>query len=150
MGVSWGYLAGGVALFLASFVLSILVIGVLLVMLPATYFLDSHDRGLWIDHHPAVRWTGIILKNFLGVVIIAFGAALSLPGIPGQGLLTILIGLVLLDFPGKRRLERRILHVRRVLDKTNSLRQRFGRPPLILDEDTTRHAPQVESTGDSP
>jgi hypothetical protein len=148
--VSWGYIAGGTALFLASFVLSIAVIGALLVTLPATYFLDSHDRGLWIDHHPVVRWTGIVLKNLLGIAIILLGAALSLPGIPGQGLLTILIGLVLLDFPGKRRLERRILQMRRVLQKTNSLRQRFGRQPLILDEDARHHVPQAETSGDSP
>ena len=132
---------------MVSFVLSIFVIGTLLVMLPATYFLDSHDRGLWIDHHPALRWTGIILKNLLGIAIILLGAALSLPGIPGQGLLTILIGLVLLDFPGKRRLERRILHMRRVLEKTNSLRQRFGRPPLILDEEAPNQPPRAEPKG---
>jgi hypothetical protein len=139
--VSWGYVAGGAALFLATFVISIVVIGALLVMLPPTYFLDSHDRGLWIDQHPVIRWTGIVVKNLVGIAIILLGAALSLPGIPGQGLLTILIGLVLLDFPGKRRLERKILQMRRVLQKINSLRQRFGRQPLTLDEDTRHHAP---------
>ena len=57
---------------------------------------------------------------------------LTLPGVPGQGMLTILIGLMLLDVPGKRRLERRIVGRRRILQAINRLRKRFGRPPLVL------------------
>ncbi len=134
--VSWSYVLGGAALFLASFAISLVVIATLLVVLPSTYFLDSHDRGLWIDQHPVVRWSGIVTKNILGIVIVLIGAALSLPGIPGQGLLTILIGLVLIDFPGKRRLERRILRMPRVLKRVNNLRQRFGKSPLLLEDQT--------------
>jgi hypothetical protein len=61
------------------------------------------------------------------------GIALSLPGVPGQGLLTILIGAMLLDFPGKRRCEKWILRRRGVLSTINKLRARRGCPPLILD-----------------
>ena len=136
--VSWSYVVGGTALFLASLAISLVVIGTLLVVLPSTYFLDSHDRGLWIDQHPVVRWSGIVAKNVLGITIVLIGVALSLPGIPGQGLLTILIGLVLLDFPGKRRLERRILLVPRVLTRVNRLRQRYGKSPLLLEDQTIR------------
>ena len=62
----------------------------------------------------------------------ALGALLSLPGIPGQGLLTILIGLILLDFPGKRGLERRLVSRPSVLAAINRLRARFGRPAMEL------------------
>jgi hypothetical protein len=61
------------------------------------------------------------------------GLLLSLPGIPGQGLLTVLIGLMLVDFPGKLRLERWLIGLPRVLQTVNRLRQRYGRPPLILE-----------------
>jgi len=128
----WRYVLSGIGLFVATFAISILVIGFLLVKLPATYFLDSHDRELWIDQHPVLRWSSIVAKNLLGVALIALGVLLSVPGIPGQGLLTILIGLVLIDFPGKRRLERWILERPRVLDRVNALRRRFGKPPLVL------------------
>jgi hypothetical protein len=37
------------------------------------------------------------------------GIILALPGVPGQGILTVLIGVMLLEFPGKRRLERAIV-----------------------------------------
>ena len=50
--------------------------------------------------------------------------------LPGQGVLTILIGLTLLDFPGKRRFVRRLLMRPRVFRVINRLRRRFGRPPL--------------------
>lgn len=123
-----------VTAFLVTFALSLAVVAVLLVRLPATYFLDRHDRGLWIDQHPAVRWFGIVLKNMLGVALIALGALLALPGVPGQGLLTILLGVMLLDFPGKRGLERRLVGAPQVRDRVNSLRARFGKPPLILTE----------------
>lgn len=130
--------------FLVTFALSLAVVGALLVRLPATYFLDRHERGLWIDQHPIVRWLGIILKNALGWALIALGAVLSLPGVPGQGLLTILLGVMLIDFPGKRTLERRLIGRPGVLDRVNRLRARFGRRPLVLEETQGEiaHGPQ--------
>lgn len=123
--------------FLVTFTISLALVGALLVRLPATYFLDRHERGLWIDQHPFVRWSGILLKNVCGVALVALGALLSLPGVPGQGLLTVLLGVMLLDFPGKRRLERRLVGLPRVLDRVNRLRNRFGREPLVLEETGT-------------
>jgi hypothetical protein len=52
--------------------------------------------------------------------------------LPGQGLLTLLAGLLLLDLPGKRRLERRIIGSPRVLGVVNALRKRWKRPPLEI------------------
>ena len=132
LAVTWGYVLGGIGLFVVTFIVSIVVIGFLLVRLPATFFLDSHNRDLWIDHHPVVRWMGIILKNLLAIGLIVVGIVLCF--FPGQGVLTILIGLALLDFPGKRRLERAILRRPGIFDRVNRLRARFGRPPLIVDE----------------
>jgi hypothetical protein len=47
-------------------------------------------------------------------------------------MLTILIGVMLLNFPGKRRLERWLVSRPRVLPVINRLRARFGKPPLLL------------------
>jgi hypothetical protein len=134
LALRWSYLLAALTLFVVSLAASLLVLGILLVQLPATYFLDRHDRDLWIDHHPVIRWTGILLKNLAGYVLVVLGMLLSLPGIPGQGLLTILLGLILLDFPGKRRLERWILRRPGLLDRVNRLRHRFQRPPLRLED----------------
>jgi len=67
--------------------------------------------------------------------MVIVGIALSIPGIPGQGVLTILAGLILMDFPGKRRLLLVALRrgpVRAVVDR---LRARRGRPPLEIPPD---------------
>ena len=39
----------------------------------------------------------------------------------------------MLDFPGKRRLERRLIGRPRILRSINRLRARFNRPPLVMD-----------------
>jgi UPF0716 family protein affecting phage T7 exclusion len=85
-----------------------------------------------VDRHAALRLTARVGKNVLGVILVVVGIVLVLPGVPGQGMLTILIGLMLLDVPGKRRLERRIVGRRRILKAINRLRKRFGGPPLVL------------------
>ena len=48
--------------------------------------------------------------------------------------LTMLIGIVISDIPGKRRLERRIIRLPSVLSTANGIRSRFRRPLLVLDE----------------
>jgi len=62
--------------------------------------------------------------------LVGLGIVLSLPGIPGQGVLTILLGIMISDFPGKERLERKIVSYPKVLEALNKLRERFGKPPL--------------------
>ena len=77
---------------------------------------------------------GIVAKNISGVVLVFAGILMSLPGVPGQGVLTILMGVMLLDFPGKRRLELKLVSRPKVLRTVNRIRARFDRPPLLLDE----------------
>ena len=129
-GVVWT-LSLGVLLFVGS----ILMVTLLVVFLPATYFLDSHRRGFWIDRHPVLRWTALIIKNLIGVVLVIAGALMLLG--PGQGILTILIGVMLLDFPGRRWLERKLLARPGVIAALNRLRARFAREPLVIDLPTT-------------
>ena len=86
-----------------------------------------------------------LLKNLLGIAVVILGLLLSLPGIPGQGVLTVLIGLMLIDFPGKMRLERWLIQIPRVRNAVDRLRQRYGKPPLILDAPAcTPQAPQAD------
>jgi hypothetical protein len=124
----WGFL-------LALSVCAVTSVGVVfaLVKLPATYFLDPTPPPVPAGRHLALRWAMLIGKNLLGVVVVLLGVLLSLPGIPGPGLLFILIGMTLLNFPGKRRLERRVVERPKVLRALNWLRGRIGKPPLVLD-----------------
>ncbi|HEX8457484.1 MAG TPA: hypothetical protein VF656_09320 [Pyrinomonadaceae bacterium] len=117
-----------------TFVLSIAVSVVVLVKLPDTYFKAEHGREFWVERHPVLRWGAVLLKNLLGLVLVLLGVVMSLPGVPGQGVLTILLGVMLLDFPGKRRLELKLVSRPKVLRTINRIRHRFDRPPLQLDE----------------
>jgi hypothetical protein len=96
--------------------------------LPADYFLRE-EAGLVADpkRHAWLK----LGKNLLGVVLLVAGIAMLV--LPGQGVLTLLVAVALLDFPGKRRLERRIARSPRVLAALNSMRKKRGQPPFAFD-----------------
>ena len=123
----------GLLLFAVTFVGSLALVSFMLVKIPATYFHSSHDRDFLVDRHRAVRWSGLVMKNVLGVALVILGIIMSLPGVPGQGILTILLGLMLLDLPGKRGWEQKLVKRPKVLQTINHLRGKFGKPPLVLD-----------------
>lgn len=113
-----------------GFVGSLIGIPWVLVRLPADYFDTRVPRRWMAGRHPVLRSVGLALKNIIGVVFLLAGIAMLV--LPGQGVLTILIGISLIDFPGKHRLEARLVSQRMVLSAINNVRQRFGRPPLVL------------------
>jgi hypothetical protein len=131
---TWQNVLLAVVLFVVSFVGSLALVSWVLVKLPATYFQPTHERDFLANRHRALRWSGMIFKNLMGFVLVLLGLIMSVPGVPGQGVLTILLGIMLLDFPGKRRFEYRLVSRPRVLQGINGLRRRFGKPPLVLDE----------------
>jgi hypothetical protein len=77
---------------------------------------------------PVVALVLVLLKNALGVVLALLGFIMLFT--PGQGLLTLLTGLLLMNFPGKYRLERWLVLRPGVLRGLNWLRERRGRPPF--------------------
>ena len=123
----------GVVMSLVLFAGSMLLVTFIVVGWPVDHFRRTARRAFWEHRHPAVRVGGLVLKNLAGGVLVALGIIMALPGVPGQGLLTALIGLTLLNFPGKTDLERRIISRPPVLKVINGWRARFSRPPLELD-----------------
>ncbi|MFM8441027.1 MAG: hypothetical protein ACKN97_07040 [Acidobacteriota bacterium] len=119
--------------FLASLAFTLIVGALIVVNLPQNYFSSRFDGQLFSDSSPLLRLILIPLKNLVGLAMLILGIVLSLPGVPGQGLLTILLGLILLDIPGKRALEARIVGRPAILSVLNKLRARFGKPPLEVD-----------------
>ena len=119
--VAW-MTAGSVVFFVGSLV----VVGVVIVRLPPDYFQSEKRRR-------AERKGGLLLrigKNVLGAVLILAGIAMLV--LPGQGVLALLIGVMLTDFPGKYRVERWLLSRGKVLKGANWLRRKFGAPPLKM------------------
>lgn len=120
------------ALSLLAFVGTLIAVPAILIRLPPDYFQEHRSRTWMADRHPVVRLIGTILKNAIGVIFLVAGIAMLV--LPGQGLLTMLIGISLIDFPGKRKLERKLISYPAVLASINALRRKFGKPPLIVSE----------------
>lgn len=100
------------------------------------YFLAREPAsGSWRRRHPLVRWSGHVAKNLVGLPLLLAGLAM-LP-LPGPGVLTIVVALSLLDFPGKRRLVLRIVRERHVRRSIDWIRVKAGRPPILLPEDVS-------------
>ncbi len=128
-----GRIVLGVGIFVISLAVSFAAIGLVMVKVPQKYFSPHYQRDFLPDSPWLVRWGAVLAKNIAGIFLILLGIVLSLPGVPGQGILTILLGLIFIDIPGKRPLETRIIKRPTVLSAINNLRARYGKPPLILD-----------------
>lgn len=131
--ITWKNVLLGLLLFLVTFAISLAIVSFIMVKIPADYFRKDKQRELWADKPPIIRFFGIFVKNLLGLILVALGIVMSIPGVPGQGILTILLGIMLLDFPGKRDLEQRLVSQPRVFHTINKLRHRFGKDSLVLD-----------------
>lgn len=122
---------GITSLSVISFVGSLILIPYIIINMPSDYFIIS--RKEFINNrikHPVLRIIVHFLKNFLGAIFLVAGIIMLF--IPGQGLLTILIGISLIDFPLKKELELNIISRRSILKFVNKLRHKAGKDSLVL------------------
>lgn len=118
---------------IGSILLSVAFLPFVVVRLPEDYFARSPGESLWSDWSLR-RKARAILRSLLGLVLVAVGIALLF--LPGQGVLTILAGVVLAEFPGKFRIERWILRRETVRSALNAIRGRVGKEPFRLEGDS--------------
>jgi len=119
---------------LALLVLSLVVFPLVVAFLPADYFVrPSRSPARQRRRHPLLWAVLTVLKNLIGVALILAGVAMLV--LPGQGLLTILVGLALTNFPGKYTLERRLVARPAVGRALNRIRRMAGKPRLDLPPD---------------
>lgn len=119
---------------LALFVISLVVFPLVVANLPADYFVRGHrDPAHQTRRHPVVWVILTVVKNILGFSLILAGIAMLV--LPGQGILTILMGVALANFPGKFTLERRLVRRRSVGRALNRIRSLAGKIPLELPPD---------------
>ncbi len=112
-----------------AFVGSLIVLPIVIARMDADYFVRPRksarrDR----TRHPLLRALLVGTKNFLGVMFIVAGVFMLV--LPGQGLLSILVGASLTDFPGKRRVELALVRRQRILSAINWIRRKANAPPL--------------------
>lgn len=121
----------GAVFFVLSFFLSILIVAIVIVKIPANYFSPHYQQDFLPDSSWLTRWGATIIKNIIGAILVIAGIIMLIG--PGQGILTILIGLIMMDIPGKRPLEARLINRPSVLPAVNALRAKYNKPPLIMD-----------------
>ena len=112
----------GIVMALASMV----AIPWLVVRMPHDYFVKdirpTPDRSI-------LAWLIWGARNLLAIILILAGVAMLV--LPGQGLLTIMIGIACSTFPGKFHLQRRLAARPGVLAALNWIRQKYRRTPLL-------------------
>lgn len=117
--------------FLLSFLSLIFFLGSLLALpwfvgkLPEDYFVSPGRSA-------GKSFLSVLLRNALGGVVLLAGVVMLF--IPGQGVLTMVVGLMLMDFPGRAKLIWRVSGFPKVRAGLNWLRRKGGRPPLIFPE----------------
>jgi hypothetical protein len=131
------------ALSATMFVGGLVLMPILLARMRPDHFVHPEPpAGSWRGRHPVIRLSFLAVKNLLGLLLLLAGLAMLV--LPGQGIITVLVAISLLNFPGKRRLELALIRKRPVLQAVNWIRARADRPPLVLPEDLRRPgAPDV-------
>jgi UPF0716 family protein affecting phage T7 exclusion len=138
LGRCWQWLGDHAALTSIMLVVSIVVLvgslwicHYILTTIPPDYFQSKHKPfEQWRAARPALWWTLMISKNLAGGLLIVVGLIMFVT--PGQGILTLLLGMALVDVPGKQKLVRKIIERKSVLKVINRLRSRADQPPLEI------------------
>jgi len=114
----------------ALLLLSLILTPYIVAKIPADYF-AHHERHTLREsmRHPILELTLVSIKNILGALLLILGIIMLLG--PGPGMITIIFSFSIMNFPGKYRLERWIIHRPMVLQGINQLRKKHGQPPLI-------------------
>jgi len=109
------------------FIFSLISIKWLVALIPSDYFIED-KRNKYQSSYPLTWLISIIIKNIVGYILIIGGILMLV--LPGQGLFTIIIGLMLSNYPGKYFIERKFIAIPTVLKTINWLRKKSNKPPL--------------------
>jgi hypothetical protein len=129
--LTWGDIVWTIVLSLVTIIVSYVLIVIGIIKIPANYFSSTYVREINHDKHFSLRWATFIVKNLIGFLLIIAGTVMIFT--PGPGVPTILLGLIMMDIPGKRPLEARIINRPNILATVNDLRARYNKPPLVMD-----------------
>ena len=111
------------------FLISIIGISWFVAQIPEDYFLPlKRQRSIWQEQKPILRFIVIIGKNIIGLSLIIGGLLMLV--LPGQGLLTIVTGLLLVNYPGKYKLEQKLVSMPSIFKALNWIRFKAKKPPL--------------------
>ncbi len=116
---------GSISLFV--FLFSLLSIKWLVALIPEDYFVTKRVTKIR-SQNPLIWYLILILKNIVGYSLILGGVIMLV--LPGQGLFTMIIGLMLSNYPGKYIIEKKFIAIPTILKSINWLRRKSNKPPL--------------------
>lgn len=116
-------IAISIGLSIAVFVGSLIAIPIVVARLPEDYLVKPPEKSKSLAKK--------IAKNALGVALLGVGIAMLI--LPGQGILMVIVGLTLVDFPGRHKLVVKLMKKPKVQKVITAIRKRFGKPPLKTD-----------------
>lgn len=102
-----------------------------IVRLPADYLNRAHHEYTPLKGRGPLKALLALGKNLLGLLLIAAGVVMLF--LPGQGLLAIFIGILVIECPGKHRMVRWVGTRPAIWHSANWLRKRAGKPPFVVD-----------------
>lgn len=114
---------------LLTFVGSLFAIPWIIGMLPVNYFIlhrqlveERHER------HPVLAKIIFVVRNIVGILFFLAGIAMLV--LPGQGIITMLIGVSFMDFPRKHQIVDNLIHRPRIMKLLNWIRRKEKKPPF--------------------
>jgi len=111
------------------FIISIMGISWFVAQIPDDYFLSVKRKPTkWIEQKPVLRLLVLFGKNIIGLSLVVGGLLMLV--LPGQGFLTIITGLLLVNYPGKFKLEQKIVSIPSVFKALNWIRIKANKSPL--------------------
>lgn len=111
------------------FILTLAALPLIIIRIPQDYFIHK-NRNIIQLRHPLLRLLLLIFKNLWGYIFIVVGLILLF--VPGQGLLTIFIGIMLIDFPRKYQFECWLVRKKFILHSINWIRKKYHQTPLRI------------------
>nr|WP_281389151.1 PGPGW domain-containing protein [Spirochaeta isovalerica] len=93
--------------------------------MPEDYFVGDRADGFINRQKRGFRFILLVLKNLAGAFLLIMGIIMLF--VPGQGILTIIAGLSVMNFPGKRRIELRLASNKKVMKGLNWIRDKGHR-----------------------
>lgn len=111
---------------LIMFIASLFIIPFILKKMPDDYFINEKYHHITLES--ATEILIFILKNILGVLLILAGIIMLFT--PGQGIISIIIGLFLMQFKGKYALENKLIQNDLTFNGLNWIREKSQTPPF--------------------
>ena len=118
---------GSISLFV--FLFSLLSIKWLVSLIPEDYFINKKDSKIKTNNI-LIWYIVLVFKNLIGYSLILGGIMMLV--LPGQGLFTIIIGLMMSNYPGKYSIEKKFIAIPTILKSINWLRRKSNKPPIRI------------------